>query len=167
MTSSLVAVRIFMLMLTMMNMAKMTIATYTPVAEAVARSSLTASSSTSLSAIKTVVPIVVIFNDSDHHDGIIIMINVIMIIICFLIPTETARPSSPRRLRLQADNPGDLLRSILIVLGELITVTISSINIIMHLLVEHPGCESEAHNPGFRSITFPACHECHKLSSQC
>ena len=55
-------------MLTMMNMAKMTIATYTPVAEAVARSSLTASSGTSLSAIKTVVAIVVIFNDSDHHD---------------------------------------------------------------------------------------------------
>ena len=66
---------------------------------------------------------------------IIIMINMIMIIIHFQILTATARPSSPRRLRLQVDNPGDLLRSILIVLGELITVTISSINIIMHQLV--------------------------------
>ena len=59
------AVRIVMLM----NMAEMAIATYTPVAEAIARSSLTASSSASLSAIKTVLTIVVIFNDSDHHDG--------------------------------------------------------------------------------------------------
>ena len=39
-----------------------------PVAEAVARSSLTASSSASLSAIKTVVAIVAIINESDHHD---------------------------------------------------------------------------------------------------
>ena len=60
------AVRI--VMLTMMNMAKMAIARCTPVAEAVARSSLTASSSASLSAIKTVVAIVVIFTDIDHHD---------------------------------------------------------------------------------------------------
>ena len=41
---------------------------HTPVAEAVARSSLTASPSASLSAIKTVVTIVVIFNDISHHD---------------------------------------------------------------------------------------------------
>ena len=68
---------------------------------------------------------------------IIIMINMIMIIISFLIPTETAQPFSPRPLRLQVDNPGDLLRSSLIVLGELITVTIATINIIMHQLVEH------------------------------
>ena len=60
------AVRI--VMLTMMNMAEMAIARCTPVAEAVARSSLTASSSASLSAIKTVRAIVVIFNDIGHHD---------------------------------------------------------------------------------------------------
>ena len=129
-------------MLTMTNMAKMTIATHTPVAEAVARSSLTASSSATLSAIKTVVAIVT----SSIMMKIIIMINMIMIIICILILTVTAQPSSRRRLRLQVDNPGDLLRSILIVLGELITGTIPTINIIMHQLVEHPGYESEAHN---------------------
>ena len=62
------AMSVRIVMLTMMNMAEMAIARCTPVAEAVARSSLTASSSASLSAIKTVRAIVVIFNDSDHHD---------------------------------------------------------------------------------------------------